>query len=144
LSATSSGSLPVDGEITLYAVLDGNTLAAYVDPVITLPIGYTIAFSAGIGNSALSSVPEPSTWMMMLAGLAGLGFAGWRKAKDQSSCSFRCLKPKQPMNGCRGRRKAAFLFAGADTGGNSPARAVVFRLHVHEPLRVDIEKAAEA
>jgi hypothetical protein len=25
------------------------------------------------------SVPEPSTWAMMLAGFAGLGFAGWRK-----------------------------------------------------------------
>lgn len=81
-SATSSGSLPVDGEITLSAVLDGNTLAAFVDPVITLPNGYTIAFSAGIGNTAVTSVPEPSTWTMMLAGLAGLGFAGWRKAKS--------------------------------------------------------------
>jgi hypothetical protein len=50
--------------------------------VITLPNGYTIAFSAGIGNTALTSVPEPSTWTMMLAGLAGLGFAGWRKAKS--------------------------------------------------------------
>jgi hypothetical protein len=24
------------------------------------------------------AVPEPSTWIMMLAGFAGLGMAGWR------------------------------------------------------------------
>jgi hypothetical protein len=28
-----------------------------------------------------TSVPEPSTWAMMLAGFAGLGFAGYRKSK---------------------------------------------------------------
>jgi hypothetical protein len=31
-----------------------------------------------IGTVALSSVPEPSTWAMMLFGVAGLGFAGFR------------------------------------------------------------------
>jgi hypothetical protein len=30
-------------------------------------------------------VPEPSTWAMMLLGFAGLGFAGWRRAKRVSS-----------------------------------------------------------
>jgi PEP-CTERM motif len=25
-----------------------------------------------------AAAPEPSTWAMMLIGLAGLGFAGWR------------------------------------------------------------------
>ena len=28
-----------------------------------------------------SAVPEPSTWAMLLIGFAGLGFAGYRKAK---------------------------------------------------------------
>jgi hypothetical protein len=28
-----------------------------------------------------SSVPEPSTWGMLLIGFAGLGFAGYRKTK---------------------------------------------------------------
>jgi len=27
------------------------------------------------------AVPEPSTWAMMLLGFAGLGFAGYRRAK---------------------------------------------------------------
>jgi hypothetical protein len=34
-----------------------------------------------ITNVTLSSVPEASTWAMMLVGFAGLGFAGYRKAK---------------------------------------------------------------
>ena len=29
-----------------------------------------------------SSVPEPSTWAMMILGFAGLGFAGYRRAKS--------------------------------------------------------------
>jgi PEP-CTERM motif len=29
------------------------------------------------------AVPEPSTWAMLLVGFAGLGFAGYRKAKDR-------------------------------------------------------------
>jgi hypothetical protein len=28
-----------------------------------------------------SSVPEPATWAMMLAGFAGLGFLGYRRNK---------------------------------------------------------------
>jgi hypothetical protein len=30
---------------------------------------------------SVGSVPEPSTWAMMLLGFAGLGFAGYRRAK---------------------------------------------------------------
>ena len=29
------------------------------------------------------TVPEPSTWAMMLIGFAGLGFAGFRRAKSK-------------------------------------------------------------
>jgi hypothetical protein len=32
-------------------------------------------------SSDPSLIPEPSTWAMMLIGFAGLGFAGYRKAK---------------------------------------------------------------
>ena len=34
-----------------------------------------------------SAVPEPSTWAMMLLGFAGLGFAGYRKAKAVASAA---------------------------------------------------------
>ena len=35
-------------------------------------------FASGSGGSFTLSVPEPSTWAMMLAGFAGIGFAGYR------------------------------------------------------------------
>ena len=34
-----------------------------------------------IANIGVSSVPEPASWAMMLAGFAGLGLAGWRKRR---------------------------------------------------------------
>jgi len=37
--------------------------------------------SLGFGLGGGSFVPEPSTWAMLMLGFAGLGFAGWRKAK---------------------------------------------------------------
>jgi hypothetical protein len=55
--------------------------------------GYELLFSSSIGEllrrlllrggqgvtvSTWSSVPEPSTWAMMLLGFAGLGFASYR------------------------------------------------------------------
>jgi hypothetical protein len=30
----------------------------------------------------VDAVPEPSTWGMMLVGFAGLGYAGYRRAKE--------------------------------------------------------------
>jgi PEP-CTERM motif-containing protein len=40
---------------------------------------------AGHGGAVIASVsvPEPSTWAMLLLGLAGLSFAGYRKAKGE-------------------------------------------------------------
>jgi hypothetical protein len=32
-------------------------------------------------GTSFNTVPEPSTWAMMLAGFVGLGFAGYRRAK---------------------------------------------------------------
>jgi len=60
-------------------------------PVVTgLSIETDISVSAGPFSSAgvmsvsnlfssIYSVPEPSTWAMMLIGFAGLGYAGWRR-----------------------------------------------------------------
>jgi hypothetical protein len=43
---------------------------------------------AGVSASNISSIPEPSTWAMMLLGFAGLGYAAFRRtAKDQSAVS---------------------------------------------------------
>ena len=37
----------------------------------------TDTFTVEVGTP----VPEPSTWAMMLAGFAGLGFLGWRGSR---------------------------------------------------------------
>jgi choice-of-anchor A domain-containing protein len=40
-------------------------------------------------NGALpSAVPEPSTWAMMLAGFAGLGFVGFRRSRKEPVAAF--------------------------------------------------------
>jgi hypothetical protein len=36
---------------------------------------------------SLSTIPEPSTWAMMLLGFAGLGFAGYRRARKAHTAS---------------------------------------------------------
>ena len=41
--------------------------------------GYNWIF--GVGSLSYSAVPEASTWVMMLAGFAALGFAGYRRSK---------------------------------------------------------------
>ena len=44
------------------------------------PPGFSMAFDA-LATPTTSSVPEPSTWAMMLAGFVGLGFASARSAR---------------------------------------------------------------
>jgi hypothetical protein len=61
--------------------LDLGTLGAGSQSV---DISYMLTASllgAGFGFSYDTSVPEPSTWAMMLLGIAGLGFAGFRRAR---------------------------------------------------------------
>jgi hypothetical protein len=55
-------------------------------PGIDLTIAYNLVAdgSGGFGfDFALGgAVPEPSTWAMMLLGFAGLGYAGYRRARE--------------------------------------------------------------
>jgi PEP-CTERM motif len=39
----------------------------------------------GITGGDVPTIPEPSTWAMMLLGFAGLGYAGFRKARSAIS-----------------------------------------------------------
>jgi hypothetical protein len=60
---------------------------AEVDPFLQIDPGFgqaadfQLVLSPGIGNFAPGTVPEPSTWAMMLFGFAGLGFLGYRKTR---------------------------------------------------------------
>ena len=56
----------------------------YIDPAFVGGEQFSLLISDGIGNSpsAVTAVPEPSTWAMMILGFAGLGFmANRRKSK---------------------------------------------------------------
>ena len=59
-----------------------NTVFASVDPTLSVPDGYSIFFSDGLGNS----VSEPSTWAMMLLGFASLGFVAYRRKSAPIFC----------------------------------------------------------
>jgi hypothetical protein len=64
---------------------DGSVLIAVPAGATRLSLGVNddIFFdnSGGWNVSVTGVVPEPSTWAMMLLGFAGLGFAGYRKAR---------------------------------------------------------------
>ena len=72
---------------------NGDTLAATTDPAnpppALLPAPYfygVVVVSNGVPDYTSASglalaTPEPSTWAMMLAGFAGLGFAGYRGSR---------------------------------------------------------------
>jgi hypothetical protein len=78
-------TLNIDQEYTVEEGVNVNAIAgagvatgyAYVDPMISVPSGYTVETSAGVGNS-LAPVPEPSAWATTLAGFAGLGYVRYR------------------------------------------------------------------
>jgi hypothetical protein len=65
-------------------------LGSSFGPNIDLTFGYTLVadgsggfgFDFAVGGAVPQAVPETSTWAMMLAGFAGLGYAGYRRARE--------------------------------------------------------------
>ena len=60
--------------------------------LITFPDAAVIGIQTDTGSVLLTAVsatagtvPEPSTWAMLLLGFAGLGFAGWRRAAKREA-----------------------------------------------------------
>jgi hypothetical protein len=55
---------------------------------LTLPDGASVTTASGVFDNFVSAtVPEPSTWAMMLLGFAGLGFAGYRQRQKFAAAS---------------------------------------------------------
>ena len=55
---------------------------------LTLPDGASVTTASGVFDNFVSAtVPEPSTWAMMLLSFAGLGFAGYRQRQKFAAAS---------------------------------------------------------
>jgi hypothetical protein len=107
-STFTSNQLPTGWSLTEWTFLDnsdtpfglGTLLSSHVftgtgtfDQSVSEPVSVPFSITeiyefsangiAGTTNDTidLSSVPEPSTWAMMLAGFAGLGFLGFRQSR---------------------------------------------------------------
>jgi hypothetical protein len=52
-----------------------------LDPGVLVPGTNPMDLVLNVTVTGTGTIPEPSTWAMMLTGFAGLGFVGYRKAK---------------------------------------------------------------
>jgi PEP-CTERM motif len=62
---------------------------------------------SGFNGAWTGTIPEPATWAMMLMGFAGLGYAGYRKARPAISAGLITARNKL----LESRLRAAFFFA---------------------------------
>jgi hypothetical protein len=75
-SASAFGSFGEDG----LASADADPYF-YIDPTFPLASEFTLVISAGVGNSPLTGIPEPSTLAMLGAGALGFIFRRYRGLK---------------------------------------------------------------
>jgi hypothetical protein len=66
-----------------------NKVQLVFDETMSISEGFSFNYDAGAigfnyGAGGIGSVPEASTWVMMLAGFAGLGLAGYRTRRAVS------------------------------------------------------------
>jgi PEP-CTERM motif len=54
-----------------------------VSPTARIVAGTLRSFTSDVSGDFSATVPEPSTWAMMLLGFAGLGYAAYRKTKNE-------------------------------------------------------------
>jgi hypothetical protein len=65
----------------LQDVLDGKPGWLLYSPPVAVPL-HSLAAAKPLYSPA---IPEPSTWVMMLLGFAGLGFAGYRVSRKTAA-----------------------------------------------------------
>jgi hypothetical protein len=70
--------LPAPAQVILSFYVSPTNFWAYSD-------GNWYVNASDYGTNGTWSVPEPSTWAMMLLGFAGLGFAGYRRTRKPRS-----------------------------------------------------------
>jgi PEP-CTERM motif len=82
----NAGSLGLFDTPDLVYVVEGAQAYTGPESAPVFKTGVYQGFDYGAGAAAatvtISSVPEPSTWAMMLLGFGGLGFAGYRARKS--------------------------------------------------------------
>ena len=88
LDVTQDGTVDIPPNPSV-SFLVGTTTATVTDTFTISPSFGSDAYSVGntFVEDANITVPEPATWVMMLLGFAGLGFAGYRKADRMSSAA---------------------------------------------------------
>ena len=95
LALTASNPSPLQSVTFTSDVIAPNVLAAFdraaslsftdVTPSAAIVLGTLRSFTADVSGDFSATVPEPSTWAMMLLGFVGLGYAGFRKARARST-----------------------------------------------------------
>jgi PEP-CTERM motif-containing protein len=87
LAAVSGQSTPIPGgNDTIYGTMT-NGYWTFTDPSLDI-VGITVSEGSAISSNSFeiaeitTSVPEPSTWAMMIAGFAGLGLAAFRARRS--------------------------------------------------------------
>jgi hypothetical protein len=94
----SEASFPINGGLTSAGLSDWSTSAhvGFTDLNTTdwnginlngdVPGDFvTIVSASTAGGGTGGTIPEPSTWVMMLAGFAALGYAGYRKSRTSAA-----------------------------------------------------------
>jgi hypothetical protein len=71
--------------MTLSTTVSGGATADFMNTAqVSFGLPSDVTFTSASGVLLTTSVPEPSTWAMMLLGLAGLGIAGVRRSRNES------------------------------------------------------------
>jgi hypothetical protein len=91
---SSTVNIDLHNEILVEFVVSASTFLTsstdISDPItIDLPPGVTFTSASGVFLTGAGSVPETSTWAMMLAGFASLAVLGWRARRRAGSVGLR-------------------------------------------------------